>query len=359
MSEQPSAYLSDRPHEPYSPSRLPYIEACPCWIGDGAPGPLAARGTAIGERLAQYMAHGSDPLDGADDADREALEYGMLALDSIRAEYPDLTWQSETFVATGITGCGGYLDLLSLDHLLGSAVLVEIKTGRGKRAPAGENRQVQAYAVGVFHDHPGIDEITAHLIECDHEKTTTAIFRRAAMAQLRSACKAIILNAQCATDASLTPGRHCGYCGRREQCPRLAESPDLALALIGERTLSPADYAGAMSAETLGETLTRVAPLAELVDAYCGALRHRVMTLLEAGAEIPGWRIKTMGGARSWADEGMARTAMIDAGMDLSLVITLSSPAQVEKRLGKEAKAIIAPYCKQGVRKSLLPIAGD
>ena len=46
-----------------------------------------------------------------------------------------------------------------------------------------------------------------------------------------------------------------------------AIAPEKALALIGERTLSPKDYASAMSAETLGETLTRVTPLAELVEA--------------------------------------------------------------------------------------------
>ena len=130
-------------------------------------------------------------------------------------------------------------------------------------------------------------------------------------------------------------------------------APDLALALIGTRTLTPADYAGVMSPETLAETLAKVAPLAELVEAYVGALKARAMTLLEAGAEVPGWTIKRSGGARRWADEAGAAAALADAGYDMAESMDLASPAQVEKRLGKEAKAIIAPYIQQAVNKSL------
>jgi hypothetical protein len=135
MSEPTDTYLVDRHHEPYSPSRLPYLEACPGWRGDGAPGPLAARGTRIGEILARYMIDGTLPDDLAD-GDAEAVDYGAQALDAIAAEWPDLIWTEERFVSTGIIGCGGYTDLLSVDDLLGEAVLIELKTGRGDRARA-------------------------------------------------------------------------------------------------------------------------------------------------------------------------------------------------------------------------------
>ena len=356
MSEQPATYLAERPHEPYSPSRLPYLEACQGWIGDGTTSPLAARGTAIGELLAQYMVGGTDPLDGADDADRDALAYGLLALDNIRENYPDLAWESEPFVATGIDGCGGYLDLLGPDAWLGEAVLVEIKTGRGERAPAADNRQVQAYALGVLHTYPGIDRVTAYLVECDRETTTTAVFTSADMPRLRSMVRVLILHAKCATDASLTPGPQCRYCARREQCPRLVEAPDLALALIGPRHLSPQDYAEALSPGALGETLARVAPLADLVESYIGALKARCMQILEAGGEVPGWGVKASNGYRTWADEAGVAAAIQEADLDLGACMAMVSPAQVEKALGKPAKALIAPYTQQGKRRSLVQV---
>jgi hypothetical protein len=299
------------------------------------------------------MIDGVDPLAGAEDADRDALEYGAWALDAIANGLPGLTWTEERFVATGIVGCGGYTDLLSVDDLLGEAVLIELKTGRGDRARATDNRQVQAYALGVLHDLPSVDRVVVYLIECDRETTTRAVFTRPDMAGLRGVIKTIIINAELATDASLRAGKQCGYCARREQCPPLVASPELALALIGPRTMTPADYAGAMSPETLAETLAKVAPLAELVEAYVGALKARAMTLLEAGAEVPGWTIKRSGGARRWADEAGAAAALADAGYDMAESMDLASPSQVEKRLGKEAKAIIAPYLQQAVNKSL------
>jgi hypothetical protein len=42
-------------------------------------------------------------------------------------------------------------------------------------------------------------------------------------------------------------------------------------------------------------------------------------------------------------------------GLDLGACMLLTSPAQVEKAIGKAAKAVIAPYTKQGTRRSLVP----
>jgi len=357
MTEQSPTYLAERPHALYSPSRLPNLEACPGWLSDGAPGPLAERGTRIGELLAQCMVHWTDTFDAVDPDHRDAFAYGLAVLASIREIWPDLDWKSEPYVETGIRDCAGYLDLLSVDELLGEAVLIEIKTGRSERAPAQDNRQVQAYTLGVFHDYPTVYEVHAYLIECDRETTTAATFTRAECVRLKSTCMEIILNAKDVTDDSLCPGTYCRWCARREQCPRMVESPEMALAVIGDRSaLSPKDYAEALSPGALGETLARVAPLADLVEIYVGALKARTMQIIEAGGEVPGWDVKTSNGVRSWADEEGALVALRDGMMDLDAVKTLVSPAQVEKRLGKEAGRLIAPYITQGKRRGLVQV---
>ena len=343
--------MTERPHAEYSPSRLPYLDACPGWLGDGAPGPLAERGTRIGDRLARYIVEGADPLYWADEDDKAALAYGMSTLDAISAKTEGLDWWAEKFVDSGIADCGGYTDLLCVDDILGHAILAEIKTGRGQRAPAGGNLQVMGYVLGLFNDNQGIESVEAYLVECDRETTSTERFVRDDIPMLRHAVKSVIVSAQHATEADLKSGSHCGYCKRREQCPRLAEAPGHALALIDGRALSAADYASAMSPETLGETLSRVAPMADIVETYVGALKARAMALLEAGAEVPGWRVKTMGGQRTWTDAEGAATALSAAGYEVPAEIP--SPAQVEKRLGKEAGAIIGPFVSKGTRKKL------
>jgi pyruvate/oxaloacetate carboxyltransferase len=241
------------------------------------------------------------------------------------------------------------VDLLGRDPLLGDTVLVEIKTGRGTRAPAEHNRQMQALALGLLEE--GAEAIQAYLIECDWGRVTAAIFDDPK--PLKSAVKALVLNATHATAQDLRAGSQCRYCTRREQCPVFADAPNQALEVLGERTLSPKDYAGSLSPEALGETLARVKPVVELAVSYLDALKARCYTLIEAGAEVPGWRVRLMGGARTWADEEAAARALQEAGFDLGTVMQLASPAQTEKRLGKSAREIVALHCVQGTRKTL------
>jgi CRISPR/Cas system-associated exonuclease Cas4 (RecB family) len=356
MSDQT---LAERPHALYSPSRLAYLAHCPGWQGDGEVGDLAHRGTTIGERLAAFVVDGEDPLAGATPADQDAIRYGMAQLAALTRQYPGMVWQGEPRLDTGITDCWGYADVLGVDELTGEAVLIELKTGRGERAQATDNQQVRAYALGVFAEHPEVDEIHAYLIECDLEGVTYAYWTRGQIQALRSRIKVILLNAHAPSEVELSPGAYCAYCARREQCPPLADSPHQALAVIGARTLSPQDYATALSPQDLGETLTRVAPLAAIVDSYVGALKARAIQILEAGGEVPGWAVRTRGGARSWSDELAAMSALREAGADLSEITTLVSPAQVEKRLGKDTAALVAAYMRKGESRSLVPIRSE
>lgn len=343
---------TDRSHAEYSPSRLSMLAKCLGWIGDGQPGSLAARGTAIGERLAGYMTDGIDPLDGADPDDRAAIENGMAALDQIRERHPELVWTAERWVDTGIEGCSGYCDLDGTDPLgIETPVLIEIKTGRGEREPAQTNMQVAAYALGLARV-ADCSEVIAYMIECDTGAVSAAVLRpdRVPIAEL-------IARAKAATDADLTPGSQCAYCARREQCPPVVASPDNALAMIGERTLSPKDYAGALSPADLGETLERVLPVVKLADDYASALKSRAMAIIEAGGEVPGWTVKHSGGNRAWIDMAAAR-AELEAKYpeDWMSLIELCSPAQAEKRLPRGAKAAIAPLVLQAEKRSLVAV---
>lgn len=343
-------HLSARAHALYSPSRLPFLEQCPGWIGDGAASDAAERGTVIGALLAAYVVDGVDPYTDAPEDWREAIRAGVERLDAICQRWPGLVWSAEDRVDPGIPETAGYCDLVGRDELVGDAVLIEIKTGRGERAAAAHNRQIQSLALGLLVG--GAAQVTAYLLECDRDTVSEAVFADAA--PLRSVVSSLVLSATYAGERDLRAGPYCGYCGRREQCPASADTPRQAMEALGETTLTPASYAERLSPEALGETLTRVAPLVACADAYLGALQARAMALIEAGAEVPGWRVKEGNGQRAWADEGAAALALQEAGHDLGEVMALASPAQVERRLGRAVRPIVDAHTVMGRRRSLV-----
>lgn len=350
--------LNDRPHQKHSPSRLAMYAKCPGWISDGQPpGPLAERGTRVGEILAAYAVDGVDPLDGADPEDLDALQYGVELIDQLKRASDTMVWTAEDFIATGIDHVGGYMDLTARDDFLGEAILVEFKTGRADREKAIDNAQVTAYALGLLED--GIQTVWCHLVELDKRTVTQVTYYAQDAERLSARVQALVDAAETVTDADLRPGPQCKYCGRQEQCPAYSQTPQMALAAIGERTLSPKDYAAHLAPEDLSEALRRVLPLVKMADDYAGALKQRAMTIIEAGGEIPGWMVKHIAGTRSWeGDEQSIYEALIAAYPEAAeRIVVLRSPAQVEKILGKGAKEFIGRHTRQGQRKSLIEVS--
>jgi 3-hydroxyisobutyrate dehydrogenase-like beta-hydroxyacid dehydrogenase len=64
------------------------------------------------------------------------------------------------------------------------------------------------------------------------------------------------------------------------------------------------------------------------------------VTLLEAGVEVPGWKLVPKRATRQWVNEGAALTALTEAGCSATELTELKSPAQVEKVLKKHKIAM-------------------
>lgn len=354
---------TERKHDLYSPSRLPFLDKCPGWISDGAPGEAAERGTRIGERLAQWFmgnlaGEPMDILEGAVPEDTEALENGARMLEEIASIHPEMQWAAEARADTGIPDCGGWIDLLGVDDFMGEAVVVELKTGQSHREPAQSNLQVQAYVLGCMRE--SYYPVTAYLVECDLDFYTAYDYREGSASTLTQTVSSIVSRAQKPLERDLSPGEYCRYCARHTQCPAVVESPTTALEAIGggqEVVLSPEDYAKALTPSDLSDTLKQVLPVMKLAEGYVGALKAQAMKIFEAGGEIPDFDVKHTSGARSWLDEQQAADELADAYPDhIKVLLGLVSPAQVEKRLGKECKPLVARLTKAGKRSSLVQI---
>ena len=168
--------------------------------------------------------------------------------------------------------------------------------------------------------------------------------------------KEVIATAQDANHQKARTGSYCKYCGHKEGCPEVSLTPDTAAALLqtqNHQQLEPTDFAKSLSPEGLGKTLRRVLPLFSLAEMYIGHLKSRAIAVMEAGGEVPGFRLKEKRGNRKWADEAAALVALQEAGYALEQVMAMKSPSSVEK-LGKEAKKAIAEHVEYGPATKIL-----
>lgn len=343
--------LATRPHAQFSPSRLSMLKACPMWRSDNAFSADAQRGVSLGDQLARYA------LGQAVELPEEA-EYGKQEIDRIASLY-DGEWAAETMLDTGINDVWGYADLILSDSWSDEAVLVEFKSGWGKREPASENVQVKAYALGML--RLGLSKVTAYLVELDRRKTSEAVFLSSGSEELEREIAGIVEAAQSATFDHARTGTQCKYCGNKEVCPEMAMTPEAAKALAtmqNHKHLEPAEFAKSLSTESLAATLKRVLPLFELAETYVGHLKSRAIALIEAGETVPGFRVKERKGARKWIDEQAAMDALKAAGVNIEpLIVTeLLSPAKAEKLIPKEQRQVMNELVALGAPSKSLEV---
>ena len=332
---------SERKHADFSPSRLAILEKCPCWISDDKTSEAAQRGTDYGAAIARYATEHVKE-------DNPDLEYGYGIIDAIYAESGNVTFEAEPILDTGIPEVWGYGDLASTGEWETDAALVEIKSGFGDRPEASENVQVMSYALGLL--KKGYEKVTAYLVELDKKEYTQAVFMTSDIQAIEDRINSIIDVAKKATFDNAQTGRQCGYCGKIETCPEVCLTPDTTTALLNtqnNKNLEPADFARSLTPETLSRTLKRVLPLFALADTYIGHLKSRAIALIEAGEEVPGYKVTEKRGRRKWIDEPAAMEALKALGV-IDKITTLKTPAQAEKALGKAGKKMIEDYTEYG-----------
>lgn len=163
--------------------------------------------------------------------------------------------------------------------------------------------------------------------------------------------------------ASFIVGVLAGYLSAIESahatgCPALIEGTEQALAVV-PTVPDVQQHVRALSEAQLGATLTRVLPLYDLADRYVGALKSRAMQIIEAGGDVPGWKIKTSSGARRWVDPDKAIDA-INGILPPDKFLDMRSVSEVEKALradgftAKACKELLDPLTASSQRKSLV-----
>lgn len=173
--------------------------------------------------------------------------------------------------------------------------LMDWKFGYHKVTEAKNNIQTAAYAVGGFDMYPKIQTITVHLIQPRLDYVTTHTFNRSELEDLRFRIRLIIERAIERFD-ELNPNTDtCRYCGRRVDCPALADKL-LPLAKSAQPSVDDFEVAVWQNANpalvTDPETISKMKRVAVVLDGWKKEVDARALELAtEEGLEIPGYRV--------------------------------------------------------------------
>lgn len=283
----------------------------------------------------------------ADAAD--SLNLGMRSSDPAIQEYVSYClalakgreWKAEldltpALVAGVHANLGGTADFVTWDK--NELHVVDFKYGQGIYVSAEDNPQLKIYALGAlltlvdFGIKP--KTVTMHVVQPRYEaEETTRTYTVSADSLtgdfLSELYDAALEEATVGGQAKFVQGAWCKWCPAAAICPVLRQNQG-ALAKAEAGALTPVGIAKAL--ELIPGVLTRIK-----------AIEAEAYRLAQQGVEIPGFKLVNKRPRRVWNDEEAVSKFAFSVGVD-PYESKLLSPAQLEKKLGKEEKKELTKY---------------
>lgn len=230
----------------------------------------------------------------------------------------------------------GFIDvLITFDD--STATIIDWKTGRNLQDHPEENLQFRAYAVGVWLQNPGLKSIKVIGAYPRMKIKQEAVFTYTDFLATMEKLAEIAVKVK-DWPAHLNPNEDCGYCGRASTCPALAKKA-LNVIQITKGDLPPAldpERIPLHRVDVLAYLLDLATPLGDWIKAVKDRTNH---VALKQNMDIPGYRLATRAGTRSFRGGGKEVLSIINATF---------------KELGTEARAdaeALLDACKPSVSK--------
>ncbi|XWN29912.1 MAG: DUF2800 domain-containing protein [Devosia sp.] len=322
--------------------------ACPGSIrmSEGIESPqseYAAEGTAAHALAERCLRDGVDAKSFIDTSiddfvvDEEMADAVQIYLDFVRSLPGQRFVEQRVAFDDHVPDGFGTVDALVLDADTQTLHVVDLKYGQGVQVNAEENPQGACYALGAFQEYGWLEAFErVHIVivqpRLDHISewdTTVEVLQNWANGTLAPAAEAALKD-----DAPLVPGEtQCRFCPAKGTCRALADHAMAAASDGFSSTGEPKDVEP-LAPDEVGALLDRV-PLVEL---WLKAIRSKGTALLNAGKTVPGWKLVRGRSQRHWDDETVVDKALARAKIKAADRYTkkLISPAQAEKRLGKD-----------------------
>lgn len=230
-------------------------------------------------------------------------------------------------------------------------IIYDFKTGRNT-VEVDENEQLATYAIAVM-DIPTIgwafDKVILKIIQpsAAHADGTVREWETtpAKLREFVKKAKAAVIETRSPT-ARIVAGDWCRWCAAQAVCPakyaaaQEAAQADFSAVPTGEKM----DKKEIVAAKLPEVRLMPVAKLAQALawadttEAFFAAVRTALTERLEAGEQVPGWKLVDKRANRAWADEGavIAKFSPLIGEEKLYEPRKLLSPAKLEKVVGKK-----------------------
>ena len=222
-----------------------------------------------------------------------------------------------------LPGVFGSADLLG--RLGDTAIVLDWKFGSGVMVEAEENYQGLFYAAAARRTDStkwafkGATKVLIAIVQPPGIKIweTTPERLDRFEAQLASA----VMEAK-SDNALMAAGKWCKWCAAKPICP----------VMTGEVDRVKSAQISALPAEQIGEYLKT----ADALEGWITDLRALAFSMLESGAQVPGYKLVAKRATRSWVNEPAALALLLEHLPESELIETkMCSPAVVEKKLKK------------------------
>lgn len=233
----------------------------------------------------------------------------------------------------GTSDCTAYLPaerkLIVADYKHGAGVAVEVE----------DNPQLKYYGLGcLLQLSPAqrVDEVELIIVQPRAQHRDGPIRRwTCSVDVLIDFGTDLVVGAHRAmqADAGLNAGKWCRFCPAQPMCPELHKETQLIAAeefaekpLLDPRLLTPVQ-------------LSQVLERADIVEDWLRSVRQHVQRTLEAGEEVPGWKLVPKRATRVWANQAatveyLKQKECLDTEEIFDL--KMKSPAAIEKIVGKK-----------------------
>lgn len=241
--------------------------------------------------------------------------------------------------------------------------IVDLKYGRGVLVEVEGNKQARYYAIGAWLQLGGgraISQVKITIVQPRAAHTAGPVRSEVvSVAELLDFVGTLFAAAAETQrpDAPLVAGDHCRFCKASAICPaqqRLAEQ----VAMV-EFAALPADQPPAPDTIPL-PTLLEMMQQMPILEAWIKACYAHVEGLLLSGYEVPGYKLVQRRATRKWIDPDATLAVLrneLHLPEDEILDMSLKSPAQLEKLLGRRRFAALEPshVVKQSSGVTMVP----
>ena len=252
----------------------------------------------------------------------------LAVLDEIDPD-GELEYAVEQVVGFGdaLPGVFGSADLVG--RIGNRGILLDWKFGDGVPVEAEENPQALFYTAAALRTEAtrwafeGVETVEVIIVQPPYVRRWVTDLDR--VRRFEAELIMAVRTAQ-QPDAPLASGDHCRWCAAKSICPLVNGAVERA----------KRENIKGVNIFRLSEALASI----DLLEGWIRDAREMAVELLEAGVEVPGWKLVPKRATRQWVNEQTALTALTEAGCSATELTELKSPAQVEKVLKKHKIAM-------------------